>query len=225
VDSALLESVPNREWIQGAADGGAQTVFFLIPGLTKTSAWDFRDSLLRWMRVVSVVRQDNSNAKFIFLCDAETGEAVRQLASACNLLSWICVLPPEERGRVVAAADVVICDTAHVTGKFAIEALARGRALLAGDLEQHRDITSDGRGCLWFRSGDVGDIALRARFLAGNAQFRRALGAAGREHCVVTRSAEVVASQYDAVYRLAFGRRKDRGSPPRTQLIPLEVGG
>lgn len=226
VDSAFLESVPNREWMLNAAGAGPESVFFLIPGLARATAWECRDSLLRWMRVVSVVRQDNQDARFAFLCPPEQAGAVRQLASACNLLPWICVLPPEVRGQAMASADVVICDAAHVTGKFALEALARGRALLAGDVEQQRDITSDGRGCLWFRSGEVGDISLRARFLAGNAQFRRALGAAGREHCALTRSAEVVASQYDAVYRLAFSKRKDRdGSPPKPQLIPLEVSG
>ena len=226
VDPAFLESVPNREWLLNAAGAGPESVFFLIPGLARTSAWECRDSLLRWMRVVSVVRQDNPGAKFVFLCATEQADAVRQLASACNLLPWICVLPPEVRSQAMASADVVICDVAHVPGKFALEALARGRALLASDVERHRDITSDGRGCLWFRSGEVGDISLRARFLAGNAQFRHALGAAGREHCVLTRSAEVVASQYDAVYRLACSKRKDRdGYPPSTQLIPLEVGG
>ena len=135
------------------------------------------------------------------------------------------MLPSALRGKALSSADIVICDREHGGAAIALEALARGRALLAADVEEHRDITADGRGCLWFRTGDVGDIAQRASFLASNAQFRRALASAGREHCLATRSAEVVGAQYDAVYRLAFGKRKGRDtSSPRPQLIPLQVG-
>jgi glycosyltransferase involved in cell wall biosynthesis len=134
------------------------------------------------------------------------------------------VLAPDMLDKALASADVVICDREHADTSLALEALAHGRALLAADVAQHRDITSDGRGCLWFRSGEVSDIAFRAIFLAGNPPFRRALGAAAREHCQTTRSVEVVGAQYDAVYRLAFSKRKDRGStPPRPRLIPLQV--
>src|SRR5581483_1934333 len=72
------------------------------------------------------------------------------------------------------------------------------------------------RGCLWFRPAEVGDIAFRARFLASNPQFRRALGLAGREHCAATRSSEVVAAQYDAT--------GDCKPQPGTALTP-RIGG
>lgn len=226
IDTELLESTADRKWLERATDTGPQSVIFLVPGLPHHSAWELRDSLSRWMRVASVVRQDNLEAVFVFLCDEGSAEAVRELAAACNLASWTRFLNPHLRAKAMVSADVVICDREHASGGFALEAMARGRALLAADIEAHRDATSDGRGCLWFRPAEVGDIALRARFLAGNPQFRRALGLAGREHCLSTRSAEVVASQYDAVYRMAFSKRKDSdASPPKAHLVPLQVGG
>jgi len=226
VDSELLESTADRKWLEGATDSGPQSVIFLVPGLPHYSTWDFRDSLSRWMRVASVVRQDNLEALFVFLCESTAADVLRQLATACNLASWTRVLNPQLRARAMASADVVICDREHASGGFALEAMARGRALLAADVEAHRDATSDGRGCLWFRPAEVGDIAFRARFLASNSQFRRALGAAGREHCAATRSSEVVAAQYDSVYRTAFSKRKDPdASPPKAHLVPLQVGG
>lgn len=226
VDTELLESTADRKWLERAIDTGPQSVIFLVPGLPHHSTWEFRDSLSRWMRVASVVRQDNLEAVFVFLCDDTSAEAVRELAAACSLASWTRVLDPELRPRAMASADVVICDREHASDGFALEAMARGRALLAADVEAHRDATSDGRGCLWFRPAEVGDIAFRARFLAGNPQFRRALGMAGREHCAATRSSEVVAAQYDAVYRMAFSKRKDSdASPPKAHLVPLQVGG
>jgi glycosyltransferase involved in cell wall biosynthesis len=177
------------------------------------------------MRVLSVVRHEHSNTRFLFTGNHDDAAIVEQIALSCNLNPWTKVLPAELRGKAMSAADVVICDREHAATSLALEALARGKALLAADIDQHRDITADGRGCLWFRSGEVHDIAYRASFLAGNPPFRRALAVAGREHCLATRSAEVVGAQYDSVYRLAFGKRKGRdNSPPRPQLLPLQVG-
>lgn len=225
IEPHLLEIGSGREWIETVANGTPETIFFLIPGLPDVSSWEGRDAVLRWMRVVSILRHEHVNARFLFLCDSSHAEHVREVAATCNLSDWITILEEDLRTEALASADVVICDREHADAAFALEAMARGRALLAADVEQHRDFTSDGRGCLWYRAGEAGDIAQRAAFLAGNAQFRRALGSAAREHCLATRSAEVVGSQYDAVYRLAFSKRKNRdNSPPKTQLIPLQVG-
>src|SRR5438105_10257532 len=225
IESGVLETISERSWLVQISSAGPDTVFVLIPGLPASSAWECRDALLRWMRVLVNVRRENADVKFVVLAEGAVSEALHQIASACNLLTSICVLPSALRGKALSSADIVICDREHGGAAIALEALARGRALLAADVEEHRDITADGRGCLWFRTGDVGDIAQRASFLASNAQFRRALASAGREHCLATRSAEVVGAQYDAVYRLAFGKRKGRDtSTPRPQLIPLQVG-
>jgi glycosyltransferase involved in cell wall biosynthesis len=226
VEPELLESTPDRKWLERVTDASPEAVIFVVPGLPQHSGWDFRDALSRWMRVASVVRQDNAEAIFAFFCDENSAQTVRELAAACNLSSSTRVLGSQWRAKGIASADVVICDHEHASGGFALEAMARGRALLAADVEAHREATSNGRGCLWFRPAEVGDIAFRARFLASNAQFRCALGAAGREHCAATRSCEVVAAQYDAVYRTAFGKRKDSdASPPKAHLVPLQVGG
>lgn len=226
VEPEVLESTPDRKWLERVTETGPEAVIFVVPGLPQHSGWDFRDALSRWMRVASVVRQDNVEAIIAFLCDESSAQTVRELAAACNLSSSTRVLSSEWRAKAISSADVVICDREHGSGGFALEAMARGRALLAADVEAHRDATSDGRGCLWFRPAEVGDIAFRARFLASNPQFRRALGAAGREHCAATRSSQVVAAQYDAVYRTAFSKRKDAdASPPKAHLVPLQVGG
>jgi glycosyltransferase involved in cell wall biosynthesis len=225
IRSELLDSAPDRKWLEQIAGGGSEAIFFVIPALPNSPSWESRDCLLRWMRVLSIVRQQSADVRFLFVAEKKAELSVKQIAGACNLLPWVSVLTPDLRDKALASADVVICDREHAGSGVALETLARGRALLAGDVEQHRDITADGRGCLWFRPGDVGDISQRARFLAENPQFRRALAAAGREHCLATRSAEVIAAQYDTVYRLAFAKRKGRdSSPPKTQLIPLQVG-
>jgi glycosyltransferase involved in cell wall biosynthesis len=225
IDPHLLEPLCDRHWLEDITGAGPETTFFLVPELPKIDSWDERDALLRWMRVLSVIKLEHPNVKFLFLGDSAITGHVRDVVSTCNLSGYVGILGKEFRDRAMASADVVICDREDAAGQSALEALARGRALLAADVEEHREFTSDGRGCLWYRPGDVGDIAQRAGFLAGNAQFRRALGVAAREHCLATRGVEVVGAQYDAVYRLAFSKRKGRdNSTPKTQLIPLQVG-
>lgn len=224
VSSDLLDSEPDREWLNEISGGRGEMVFFLIPGLAASSAWEMRESLLRWMRVLSVVRRENPDVLFLFLAEPNAASAIHEIALACNLMSWVKVLATEDRDRAVASADVIICDREHAATSFALEALGRGRALLAADVEQHREISSDGRGCLWFRAGEVSDIAYRAGFLATNPQFRRALGVAAREHCIATRGGEVIGAQYDRVYRLAFSKRKGQdSSTPKPHLVPLHV--
>jgi glycosyltransferase involved in cell wall biosynthesis len=224
IATETLDSVPDRKWMDQIADGKLETVYFLIPGLPNSSPWEMRDALLRWMRMLSIVRQEHGDVRLIFIGDSEAAKAIHEIALACNLMPYVKVLAADLRHRAIASVDVVICDREHLGNMAALETLARARALLAADLDQYREITADGRGCLWFRSGDVSDIAFRAIFLASNPQFRRALAVAGREHCLATRSVEVIGAQYDAVYRLAFGKRKGRdSSTPRPQLIPLQV--
>lgn len=224
IEHSFLESTSERSWLKEVSDAGPETVFVLVPGLPAAD-WERRDSLLRWMRVLSNVRREHADVRLVLLAEAPAQERIIEMASACTLMPWICILPTAVRDKALASADIVICDREHAASGIALEALARGRSLLAGDLEAHREITPEGHGCLWFRPGEVNDIAQRTSFLASNPQFRRALGSAGREHCLATRSSEAVGKQYDAVYRSAFRKRRARGTgTPTPQFIPLQVG-
>jgi hypothetical protein len=100
-----------------------------------------------------------------------------------------------------------------------------GRTLLAADNPCHRDLSLHGRGLLWFRNGDVQDLASRAAFLARNPDLRDALSATARAHLLETRSPEAVGCQYDVVYQRVFARRKTDGTTPVTgiRLQPLLV--
>jgi glycosyltransferase involved in cell wall biosynthesis len=228
IDAETLASTPDRKWIASLTGADADSVIFLVPDIANSSSWERRDAVRQWMRVVSLVRHKVTNVRFVFMGNWEVSDDIHQIAFACNLMPVIKVLAPDERERAISSADVVICDSDAKTGDrpvAALESLARGRALLAMDIPEHRAITADGRGCLWFRANDIGDLLHRAVFLATNAQFRRALAAAGHEYMVETRSPEVIGAQYDSVYRLAFSKRKGRdSSTPRAQLIPLQAG-
>ena len=82
------------------------------------------------------------------------------------------------------------------------------KTLLAADVPRHRDVSPDGRGCLWFDSADPRDLGHRISFLTLNPEFRSALGAAGHAFILETRSLASIGARYDAVYRHALSRRK-----------------
>ncbi|MGI9101155.1 MAG: glycosyltransferase [Terriglobales bacterium] len=103
------------------------------------------------------------------------------------------------------------------------QAFAQGRAVLAADVPQNREVTPQGRGCLWFKEQDARDLAHRASFLARNLDFRRALAAAARDHIQATCSPLVVAGKYDEVYRRAYQRRRDNGPDALRQLRAIRV--
>ncbi len=135
------------------------------------------------------------------------------------------VVSPADRASAFGAADLAVVnqsDEPDVANRAAIEALAHGCALLACDTPDNREVTPDGRGCLWFRSGDDRDLAERAAFLARNPEFRRALAFAGRTHIQATRARRVIAARYDDVYRHAWHARRS-GSSPLRQLQTIRA--
>src|SRR4029077_4031763 len=147
IEHSLLESAPERRWLIESTGAGPDTVFLLIPGLP-TPDWESRDALLRWMRVLCNVRREHPDVRLVVLAETQARETIWEIASACNLTPWISVLPTAMQDRALASADIVICDREHAASGFALKTLAHGRALLASDVEPHRDINPDGRGCL-----------------------------------------------------------------------------
>jgi glycosyltransferase involved in cell wall biosynthesis len=150
---------------------------------------------------------------------------LRNKLAAAGITRAVRVLTPGHRARALRGADVVVAGTPERLGPnpAGLEAMRAGRALLAVDVPANRDVSPDGRGCLWYKHGDARDLVGRAAFLARNADFRRSLGANARALIAETRSAEAVARRYDAVYRHAFARRRDDSQQTSGHLQPLHA--
>jgi glycosyltransferase involved in cell wall biosynthesis len=144
----------------------------------------------------------------------ERGEAaasLREKLAAAGVS--VRAVPGAQHAAALRSADVVLCAaSADEPNGATLLAMRHGRAVLAADGAGNRDISPDGRGCLWYKPGNARDLANRGAFLARNADFRRSLGDAARAFVEETRSPEAVARRYDAVYRHAFARR---GADPR----------
>jgi hypothetical protein len=130
------------------------------------------------------------------------------------------------KGMRIQDSDVVITfgGAQHADTSGALAAMLACRPLLAADVDGTRDTTPEGAGCLWFRSGDVRELAGRASFLARNAEFCSALGDAGRRYICESRSPYAIALQYDAAYRHAAARRRTTSpsQPLLSSLQPLQ---
>jgi hypothetical protein len=144
----------------------------------------------------------------------------------------VFMVPDEDRLRVLASADVVIASVPQAArsldrlqpNQSALQALLHGRALLAADCTPNRDVSPEGRGCLWFSAEDAADLRRRITFLSQQQEFRFELAASGYHHLLETRSPAAVAKQYGPVYEAAYARRKDSGGLDRTSgLLPLEA--
>jgi glycosyltransferase involved in cell wall biosynthesis len=129
----------------------------------------------------------------------------------------VVVVSHADRNRALAAADLVIAGAAGV----ALDAMLQAKPVLAADVPANRDLSPNGRGCLWFREGDVRDLAYRTLALAGNAELRSALAQAGRKLVEDTRAPAVVGAAYDAAYRHASSRRRTITPSAPLSLQPL----
>ena len=102
-----------------------------------------------------------------------------------------------------------------------LRALRLGATLLAADLPQNRDVSPEGRGCLWFDSNNVRDLGSRMAFLGKNRDFCAALALAGRVHLLETRSHAAIGRKYSETYGHAAGRKKSKGNGPGlTAFLP-----
>jgi glycosyltransferase involved in cell wall biosynthesis len=103
-----------------------------------------------------------------------------------------------------------------------LEGLRLGKAILAADAPGNREVSPEGRGCLWFSSGDVRDLSHRMAFLGVNPDFRSALAASGKAWIFETRNSAAIGKKYDAAYRFARNRKKTRNTgPSMTSLQPI----
>ncbi len=115
---------------------------------------------------------------------------------------------------------------ARLPNEVCIRSLWLGKSLLAADVARNRDVTPEGRGCLWFESGNARDLGYRMAYLGRKAEFRTALGAAGRMFIFETRNSVAVGEKYDEAYRHAASRKKSGGvAPGMTRLETAENWG
>ena len=85
-----------------------------------------------------------------------------------------------------------------------VEAIGLGRAVVANDVPEHREVAGDVG--IWFRAGEPGTLAERMDWVRGHPEEARALGRAAAERAARLFSWERVADQYAGLLRRLAGR-------------------
>jgi glycosyltransferase involved in cell wall biosynthesis len=86
-------------------------------------------------------------------------------------------------------------------GRVIVEAMACSRPVITTAIGGAAELIDAGRNALTFRMGDPADLAQRITQLAGNAELRKQLGAAGRKTAVEKFDRQRLGSQLAGIYR------------------------
>ncbi|HEY7380847.1 MAG TPA: glycosyltransferase family 4 protein [Gaiella sp.] len=121
--------------------------------------------------------------------------------------------------EVMSRASVVaVPSLGEGFGMVALEAMERGRAVVASSVGGLPEIVSDGETGLLVPAGDAEALAEAVVAVAGDTERARAMGAAGRRRAVEAFSQERCTERVAALYREALARRsstRSRASPHR----------
>lgn len=201
----ITTPLPETAWVEEhGIDLARDVVLFAAPDIS---------CLTTLLQAFASVAAEVDSALLLLVLDASACEPALGVAADLLISDRIRCISTEEQLKASGCASIVIATpTDNAEGRsntFMLNAMAAGQAIVAADVPENRECSSDGRGCIWYRAGDTGDLAQRTTFLARNVEFTRTLGLNAREHIVSTRSAAVIGGKYDEVYKFAQSRRTE----------------
>jgi glycosyltransferase involved in cell wall biosynthesis len=230
-DDVLLPAVtPDDQGLRSRLGLETDGVGFLVPQFTAGESSELCPEQLSVLESFALARNETPSSRL--LLEGEFTPAARTAIDECAVKLGIT-----DAIRVVDAADCVAAwqsaDVVIATGNPPLDAVAarradenclaalcRGKALLAADLPRNREVSPDGRGCLWFEQNNSRDLAARIAFLGSNPGFRTALAAAGRSFILETRNSSAIGQKYREAYLHAFSRKRSTG--PGTGIASLQ---
>lgn len=208
--------------------GDSVTVF--VPRFAAPETESLRPGQLAILESFAVALNECPSLRLILEADVQESAhaAIRERAAGLGVADHVFTVCDVDATAVWESSHVVIASgdlpddpvEARRANDVCIAALCRGKGLLAADVARNRDVTPDGRGCLWFEHSNVRDLGYRLAFLGSNPEFRMALAAAGRLYILETRKSSVIGQKYRDAYAHAFSRKKLSG--PGTGTVSLQ---
>lgn len=205
------------------------TVAFLVPQFAAAEATELLPEQLAILESFATAQKESPGLRLLIEGDItdslrnaiqqhaanRDGQAVLILGAADSIAAW-------QSTDVVLATGTPPADAvaARRADEICLAALCRGKALLAADLPRNREVSPDGRGCLWFEQNNSQDLAARLAFLGNNPGFRTALAAAGRSYILESRNSSAIGHKYREAYLHAFSRKRSTG--PGTGIASLQ---
>ncbi|MGH6896600.1 MAG: TIGR04063 family PEP-CTERM/XrtA system glycosyltransferase [Geminicoccaceae bacterium] len=146
----------------------------------------------------------------------------RDLNGCMTFAGWV---PHERIDECYRQIDIMVYPrrrnrlTELVTPLKPLEAMAKGKIVLASDVGGHRELIEDGQNGFLFEAEDVSDLLRRLLDLIDTPVRGVQTGAAGRRFVEEERTWKAVAAAYARVYEraLAKARRMATAAPPATR--------
>ncbi len=198
----------------------ADAVSFFLPHSAGANENELRTEHTTILESLAIGRHENTGFRLLLEgLNEPSRKSVQARAKHLGVAGQILFVDPQHSAAAWDRADVIVATgdpppdpvVARRANEISFLAMCRGKALLAADVPRNRDVSPDGRGCLWFEANNPRDLAFRLTFLARNPEFRTALAAAGRFHILETRGSKAIGQKYREVYRYAFSRKRSTG--------------
>jgi glycosyltransferase involved in cell wall biosynthesis len=229
-DSPLTHPASNDDFLQHRFGISAGTVSFLVPGFATSSHSELRPEQKTILESFALSNAENPRSCLLLegVFTLALRDALEEFTASLKIRENVFTIDPADYPSAWQSADVVLVNgdlpadavTARLANEVCLNAMLYGKTLLAADVPRNRDVSPDGRGCLWFEDKSPRDLAFRISFLARNPSFRGALAAAGRFHILETRSSSAIGQLYREAYSYAFGRKRFTG--PGTGIATLQ---
>ena len=204
-------------------DFGPQTTVFLAPRLTAARNEKLPPAAMFLLEAFALAARDLPRCRLLLEAAEGTRTSLQKQAGQMGIAERVSFVDATNAVAAWQSAHVVIAlgefntdpAAARRPNPVCLKALRQGTAaLLAADLPRNRDVSPEGRGCLWFDPNNARDLGSRMAFLANNLDFRAALAATGRIHLLETRNSVAIGRKYAEAYRHAAARKKSRGTGP-----------
>lgn len=226
------DPLPAEEWasdpaLRPAFDFGPQTVMFLAPRPGASGTPKLPATTLVVLEAFAHARRKLPHCHLLVEAPSSAAVSLQQQAARLGIAEHVTTIDAAGFPAVWESVDVVIAlaelssdpVVARRPNPVCVQALRRGRALLASDVPGNRDASPDGRGCLWFEPNNAHDLGSRMAFLGANPDFRAALANTGRLYLQETRNSAAVGRKYNEAYRHAVSRRKSSGAGPGLTVL------
>jgi glycosyltransferase involved in cell wall biosynthesis len=140
-------------------------------------------------------------------------------------VGFLGYVAPHELGRIYSEADMLaLPSVSEAAPLVVVESLACGTPVLASRIAGLPSVVKDWETGFLFKPGDVGQLAMAIRFMAGDHQLRERMGAIGRERVLAEFPWPIVARQYLGLYRDVSSTEVEIGQivlePEEIEIVP-----
>lgn len=208
----------------------SSTIVYFASHPTRRQGENLSPATVLVLEAFALARIEVMPSRLLIAASPSDFPAIQEHAQRLGIADEVLCVEADSAPAVMSAADVVIAGgeqpmdqvQALQPNQFCLQAMMLARPLLAADVPANRDVTPDGRGCLWFKDGDARDLGYRMAFLGRDADFRATLAASGHALIVETRNSAAIGRQYDAAYRHALKQKRSGGPGQKIpNLLPI----